>query len=224
MKAGELHPSWKKLLGDDLSAPYMKSLKEFLRSRKQQGEEIYPPGSQIFNAFNTTVFDDVSVVIIGQDPYHGAGQAHGLSFSVPEGIRPPPSLKNIFKEIEQEFGQAVSGTGDLTPWAQQGVLMLNAVLTVEKGKAGSHQNKGWEIFTDQAIRQLSEHREHLVFMLWGSYAQKKGQIIDQSKHLVLSSPHPSPFSAHRGFLGNGHFIKANEYLKAHQKPAIEWVI
>ena len=224
IKAGELHPSWKAHLGEELNSPYMKTLKNFLKMRKQQGQTIFPPGSMIFNAFNTTWFENVSVVIIGQDPYHGDGQAHGLSFSVPKGVRPPPSLKNIFKEIEQEFGQACSGSGDLTSWANQGVLMLNAVLTVERGNAGAHQNQGWEHFTDQAISKLNEHRENLVFMLWGSYAHKKGQYIDKQKHLVLSSPHPSPFSAHRGFLGNGHFIKANEYLKAQGKPEIQWVI
>ena len=225
-KTGQLHPSWLAVLGDELEKPYMQNLRAFLQGEKSAGKDIYPPSPLIFNAFNHTHFDKVRVVIIGQDPYHGQDngqpQAHGLSFSVPAGVGLPPSLQNIFKEISSDLGIRMSGKGDLTPWADQGVLLLNATLTVEQAKAGSHQARGWEAFTDAAIAALNEHRQNLVFVLWGNYAQKKGAIIDENKHLVLKSVHPSPLSAHRGFFGNHQFSKINQYLIAHQQPAINW--
>jgi uracil-DNA glycosylase len=223
-KAGALHPSWQQVLGDELEQPYMRQLRVFLKAEKAAGKIIYPPGPLIFNAFNHTPFDQVRVVIIGQDPYHGPGQAHGLSFSVQNGIRLPPSLVNIFKEIEADLGIPMSGSGDLTPWADQGVLLLNATLTVEQASAGSHQKKGWEQFTDAAIRILNERREGLVFVLWGSYAQKKGAMIDQNKHLVLRSVHPSPLSAHRGFFGQRQFSTINQYLSQQGQLPINWVL
>ena len=225
-KPGQLHPSWQAVIGDELEKPYMQNLRAFLQGEKSAGKTIYPPSSLIFNAFNHTPFDKVRVVIIGQDPYHGQDngqpQAHGLSFSVPAGVGLPPSLQNIFKEISSDLGIRMSGKGDLTPWADQGVLLLNATLTVEQAKAGSHQARGWEAFTDAAIAALNAHRQNLVFVLWGNYAQKKGAIIDEKKHLVLKSVHPSPLSAHRGFFGNHQFSKINQYLIAHQQPAIKW--
>ena len=221
-KAGELHPSWQAVLGSELEQPYMHNLREFLKAEKAAGKVIFPPGPQIFNAFNHTPFQQVRVVIIGQDPYHGPGQAHGLSFSVQPGVKIPPSLVNIFKEIEGDLGLRMSGSGDLTPWADQGVLLLNATLTVEQANAGSHQGKGWEQFTDAAIRALNEQREGLVFVLWGSYAQKKGAVIDPQKHLVLKSVHPSPLSAHRGFFGNRQFSRINEYLTSRGEAPIQW--
>ncbi len=223
-KTGELHPSWQAVLGQEFDQPYMHNLREFLRQEKAAGKVIFPPGAQIFNAFNHTPFDKVRVVIIGQDPYHGPGQAHGLSFSVQPGVRIPPSLVNIFKEIESDLGIRMSGSGDLTPWADQGVLLLNATLTVEQANAGSHQNKGWEAFTDAAIKALNEQRQGLVFVLWGSYAQKKGAVIDAQRHLVLKSPHPSPLSAHRGFFGNHQFSRINQYLTAQGQPPINWQV
>ena len=183
---------------------------------------IFPKGSEYFSALNATTFENVKVVILGQDPYHGPGQAHGLSFSVKPGVPLPPSLKNIYKELHGDLGLPLPKTGYLKPWADQGVLLLNATLSVEQGQAGSHQGKGWEEFTDEVIRQLNEHGEHIVFLLWGSYAQKKGAGIDPKKHLVLKAPHPSPLSAHRGFLGCKHFSKTNEYLRAHGKEPIDW--
>jgi uracil-DNA glycosylase len=225
-KPGQLHPSWQAVIGDELEKPYMQNLRAFLQGEKSAGKTIYPPSPLIFNAFNHTPFDKVRVVIIGQDPYHGQDngqpQAHGLSFSVPAGVGLPPSLQNIFKEISSDLGIRMSGKGDLTPWADQGVLLLNATLTVEQAKAGSHQARGWEAFTDAAIAALNAHRQNLVFVLWGNYAQKKGAIIDEKKHLVLKSVHPSPLSAHRGFFGNHQFSKINQYLIAHQHPAINW--
>ncbi|HPV33158.1 MAG TPA: uracil-DNA glycosylase [Methylotenera sp.] len=225
-KPGQLHPSWQAVIGDELEKPYMQNLRAFLQGEKSAGKTIYPPSPLIFNAFNHTPFDKVRVVIIGQDPYHGQDngqpQAHGLSFSVPAGVGLPPSLQNIFKEISSDLGIRMSGKGDLTPWADQGVLLLNATLTVEQAKAGSHQARGWEAFTDAAIAALNAHRQNLVFVLWGNYAQKKGAIIDEKKHLVLKSVHPSPLSAHRGFFGNHQFSKINQYLIAHQQPAINW--
>lgn len=221
-KAGELHPSWQAVLGSELEQPYMHNLREFLKAEKAAGKVIFPPGPQIFNAFNHTPFQQVRVVIIGQDPYHGPGQAHGLSFSVQPGVKIPPSLVNIFKEIEGDLGLRMSGSGDLTPWADQGVLLLNATLTVEQANAGSHQGKGWEQFTDVAIRALNEQREGLVFVLWGSYAQKKGAVIDPQKHLVLKSVHPSPLSAHRGFFGNRQFSRINDYLISRGEAPIQW--
>jgi uracil-DNA glycosylase len=221
-KAGQLHPSWQAVIGEEFDKPYMQALRAFLKQEKAVGKITFPPSPLIFNAFNHTPFDNVRVVIIGQDPYHGIEQAHGLSFSVPEGVALPPSLMNIFKEIEADVGVKMSKKGDLTPWANQGVLLLNATLTVEMANAGSHQKRGWETFTDAAIAALNTHREGLVFVLWGSYAQKKGEMIDQKKHLVLKSPHPSPLSAHRGFFGNHQFSKINEYLTEHGQTPIEW--
>ena len=228
-KSGQLHPSWLAVIGDELEKPYMQALRDFLKQEKAAGKTIYPPSPLIFNAFNHTPFDKVRVVIIGQDPYHGQdnngqAQAHGLSFSVPKGVAPPPSLMNIFKEISADLSVKMTKSGDLTPWAEQGVLLLNATLTVGQAKAGSHQNKGWETFTDAAIAALNEHRENLVFVLWGSYAQKKGAFIDDKKHLVLKSVHPSPLSAHRGFFGNHQFSQINAYLIQHNQAAINWQI
>lgn len=221
-KIGQLHPSWQAAIGQELGKAYMQTLRAFLKQEKATGKIIYPPGPLIFNAFNQTPFEQVKVVIIGQDPYHGEGQAHGLSFSVPLGVKPPPSLVNIFKEIESDIGINMNGRGDLSSWAKQGVLLLNATLTVEQAKAGSHQNRGWELFTDAAIAALSDQREHLVFVLWGSYAQKKGAAIDTSKHLVLQSVHPSPLSAHRGFFGNHQFSTINQYLLQTGQSPIDW--
>ena len=200
----------------------MLALKAFLAQQKAAKKIIYPPGKLMFNALNTTPLEQVKVVILGQDPYHGPGQAHGLSFSVPEGIKPPPSLVNIFKEIKRDLG--IENTqGDLSGWAKQGVLLLNSVLSVEQGQAASHQGQGWETFTDRIIALINERCEHVVFMLWGAYAQKKGRYIDSQKHLVLKAPHPSPLSAHRGFLGCGHFSACNTYLENRQKKPINWL-
>ena len=221
-KPGELHSSWQAVIGDQFDQPYMQNLREFLKAEKAAGKTIFPPGHLIFNAFNHTPFDKARVVIIGQDPYHGPDQAMGLSFSVPQGVKVPPSLVNIFKEIHQDLGLSMSGSGDLTPWADQGVLLLNATLTVEQANAGSHQKKGWEEFTDAAIAALNEQREGLVFVLWGSYAQKKGAFIDRNKHKVLQSPHPSPLSAHRGFFGNRQFSTINDYLIERGEQPINW--
>ncbi|MGN6092620.1 MAG: uracil-DNA glycosylase [Luteibacter jiangsuensis] len=218
----KLEPSWKARIGAYLDRPDMLALSDFLRSEKARGKTIYPPGPEIFNAFAHTPFDKVRVVILGQDPYHGPGQAHGLSFSVRPGVRVPPSLQNMFKEIEDCLGIPRPDHGCLTPWADRGVLLLNAVLTVEAGNAGSHQGKGWEGFTDAAIDALNREREGLVFMLWGSHAQRKGQLIDGKRHLVLRSVHPSPLSAHRGFMGCGHFAKANAWLESRGEPPIDW--
>ncbi len=218
----KLEKDWLDLLQPEFDSPYMKTLKGFLKAEQDAGKIIYPANANIFNALNTTRLKDIKIVIIGQDPYHGEGQAHGLSFSVPKGVRLPPSLQNIYKEIEAEYGYKMPRTGDLTGWAEQGVLLLNATLTVEHSLAGSHQKKGWEQFTDAVIRAVNEKCENVVFLLWGSYAQKKGAIIERRKHLVLESVHPSPLSAHRGFLGNGHFKSANEYLEQHGKTPVDW--
>lgn len=217
-----LHASWKAVLADEFSKDYMLALKAFLLKRKQSGCVIYPPGPQIFNALDCTPFNAVKVVILGQDPYHGPGQAHGLCFSVQPGVATPPSLQNIYKEMEKDLGIKQPPHGCLLSWAEQGVLLLNSVLTVEAAQAGSHQGKGWEMFTDQIISALNQQREHLVFLLWGSYAQKKGAFIDRNKHLVLESPHPSPLSAHRGFFGNRHFSTANSYLIENGLSPINW--
>lgn len=217
-----LHPSWQAHLGEEFDKGYMRELRAFLVAEKKAGKILYPPMPEIFNAFEYTPFEKVKVVILGQDPYHGPGQAHGLCFSVQEGVHPPPSLKNIFKEINSELGIEFAENGCLTPWAKQGVLLLNSVLTVQQNCAGSHQGKGWERFTDCAIAALNERHDGLVFLLWGKYAQDKAAVIDRSKHRVLMSPHPSPFSAHRGFLGNGHFVKANEYLQSQGKSPVDW--
>jgi uracil-DNA glycosylase len=217
-----LEPGWKAQLVDEFHQPYMQSLRAFLLQRKQAGATLYPPGGQIFNAFDLTPFDQVRVVILGQDPYHGPKQAHGLCFSVQPGVRVPPSLLNIFKELDGDLGLPPPDHGCLLPWAQQGVFLLNSVLTVERGQAGAHQGKGWEQFTDQVIGKLNEAREHLVFLLWGSYAQRKGQFIDRKKHLVLTAPHPSPLAAHRGFFGCRHFSRSNDYLARHGLQPIDW--
>lgn len=217
-----LEPSWKARLGDYLERPDMRALADFLRTEKRAGKVLYPPGPEIFNAFAHTPFDKVRVVILGQDPYHGPGQAHGLCFSVRPGVPVPPSLNNIFAEIARDLGIPRPDHGCLTPWADQGVLLLNSVMTVEQGRAGAHQNKGWEGFTDAAIAALDREREGLVFMLWGAYAQRKGRLVDPSRHLVLSSVHPSPLSAHRGFIGNGHFSAANRYLESRGQAPVDW--
>lgn len=220
----KIESSWKQHLLPQFEQDYMHSLRQFLLTQKKAGKVIYPKGDEYFNAFNLTPFDQVKVVMIGQDPYHGPGQAHGLCFSVQKGVRFPPSLQNIFKEIHADLGLPIPKNGCLTHWAEQGVLLLNAVLTVEQSKAAAHQGKGWEQFTDAAIRELNEQREGIVFMLWGSYAQKKGQIIDQNKHCVLKAPHPSPLSAHRGFFGCKHFSKANQYLQSKGLAPIDWSV
>ncbi len=217
-----LEDSWKKRLEDEFSQEYMGRLRNFLLQRKRDGAVIYPPGGQIFNALNSTPFSEVKVVVLGQDPYHGRGQAHGLCFSVRDGVDIPPSLVNIYKELESDLGVTRPATGNLQHWADQGVLLLNAVLTVEHGQAGSHQGKGWERFTDRVVSELNSGREGLVFMLWGGYAKKKGSVIDRSRHLVLTAPHPSPLSAHRGFLGCRHFSKANQWLERQDKSAVKW--
>lgn len=220
----KLAPSWLAHLESEFHEDYMQSLRNFLKQEKARSKEIYPPGDLIFNALDSTPFDQVKVVILGQDPYHGPGQAHGLCFSVLPGVAPPPSLVNIFKEIEADIGIPPAGHGCLQSWAEQGVLLLNAVLTVEKFHAASHQGKGWERFTDRIVAELNERQEHLVFMLWGSYAQKKGQFIDRQRHLVLQSTHPSPLSAHRGFLGCRHFSQANDYLARTGQTPIDWAL
>lgn len=218
----KLEPSWLAALESEFKQPYMNDLRSFLRSEKAQRKALYPAGKDIFNAFNSTPLTKVKVVILGQDPYHGPGQAHGLCFSVQPGVPLPPSLLNIFKELHSDLGVPIPPHGDLQSWAEQGVLLLNATLTVEAGLAGSHQGKGWETFTDKAIEVLNRECDGLVFMLWGAYAQKKGAIIDNEKHLVLKSPHPSPLSAHRGFFGNRHFSKANQFLQKQGKSPIDW--
>lgn len=217
-----IEKSWAEVLRPEFEAAYFEILVGFVR-QAYRTTTVYPPGGMIFEAFNRTPFDRVKVVILGQDPYHGPRQAHGLCFSVQEGIAPPPSLVNIYKELSQEFGRPAPTTGNLSRWADQGVLLLNATLTVQAGLAGSHQGKGWERFTDSAIAALSRRREGIVFMLWGNYAQQKGRVIDRQRHLVLTAPHPSPLSASRGFFGCGHFQKANRYLVAHGQQPIEWL-
>jgi len=217
-----LEPSWKARVGDYLSRPEMLRLSEFLRAELRAGKTIFPPPRCIFAALDATPFEQVKVVILGQDPYHGPGQAHGLCFSVLPGVPPPPSLVNIFSEIGRDLGIARPDHGCLIPWARQGVLLLNAVLTVERGLAGSHQGKGWEGFTDNVIDHLNREREGLVFLLWGSHAQAKGALIDTRRHRVLKAPHPSPLSAHRGFIGCGHFSKANQWLSEHGQSEIDW--
>ena len=217
-----LSTSWKNRLGLEFQQPYMRELKDFLVQEIRAKKHIYPRPKEYFAAFSAVDFEEVKVVILGQDPYHGQDQAHGLCFSVRPPIVPPPSLVNIFKELQQDLNIPPPRHGCLNGWASQGVLLLNATLTVEAGKAGSHQNKGWEIFTDRVIHLLNTEREHLVFMLWGAFAQRKGAFIDTQKHLVLKAPHPSPFSADRGFFGCSHFSKANTYLKSHGKKEINW--
>ena len=216
-----IEPSWQQRLQPEFDKPYFENLTAFVRN-EYATKTVYPPGSQIFAAFDACPFDRVKVVILGQDPYHEPNQAHGLCFSVNDHVPFPPSLQNIFKEIESDLGIAVPASGNLTRWARQGVLLLNATLTVEAHRAGSHQGKGWETFTDAVIHKLAEEREHLVFILWGAYAQRKGEFIDRNRHLVLQSPHPSPLSAHRGFFGNHHFSQTNQYLVAHGIEPIQW--
>lgn len=217
----QIEESWKKALMPEFSKDYFIKLTDFVRKEYHE-TTVYPPGKLIFNAFNLCPFDNVKVVIIGQDPYHGPGQAHGLCFSVNDGVQPPPSLVNIFKEINNDLGKPIPQSGNLTRWAEQGVLLLNATLTVRAHQAGSHQGRGWEEFTDAVIRKLAEEKSNLVFILWGSYAQKKGAFIDRKKHLVLTSVHPSPLSAYNGFFGNHHFSLANDYLVKNGKTAIDW--
>ena len=218
----KIEPSWKEVLANEFSKDYFVKLTQFVKEEYSGENPIYPPAKLIFNAFDKCPFDKVKVVILGQDPYHGVGQAHGLCFSVNKGIPFPPSLLNIFKEIESDMGTPIPEDGDLTRWSEQGVLLLNATLTVRAAQAGSHQRRGWEEFTDAAIRELASRRDGIVFILWGSYAQKKGAFIDRDKHLVLTSPHPSPLSAYQGFFGNHHFSTANRYLREQGKSEIIW--
>ena len=218
----KIEESWKQVLADEFSSLYFKNLAAFVKTAYANGV-VYPPGKYIFEAFNRTPFDKVKVVILGQDPYHEPNQAHGLCFSVQKGVRLPPSLVNIYKELEDEFGtKFLDRDGDLSHWADQGVLLLNATLTVAAGNAGSHQGRGWEMFTDAVVSKLAEQRENLVFMLWGSYARRKGAVINRKRHLVLECAHPSPLSVYRGFFGCGHFKKANEYLASKGLPSINW--
>ncbi|MEL7533707.1 MAG: uracil-DNA glycosylase [Bacteroidota bacterium] len=220
----KLEEGWKKALWDEFAKPYFVELKNFLLSERQAKMTVFPPAKLIFNAFNTTPFDKVKVVVIGQDPYHGPGQAHGLSFSVPQGIKAPPSLKNIYKELATDVDFTIPNHGNLESWAEQGVLMLNSMLTVRAHTPASHQKKGWETFTSVAIQKLNEQREGIVFLLWGRYAQQKGMIIDPAKHHVLKAAHPSPFAAHNGFFGCQHFSKTNALLKQQGKSPINWQV
>jgi uracil-DNA glycosylase len=218
----KIEESWKQVLADEFSSLYFKNLAAFVKEAYSKGI-VYPPGKYIFEAFNRTPFDKVKVVILGQDPYHEPNQAHGLCFSVQKGVRLPPSLVNIYKELEDEFGtKFLDRDGDLSHWADQGVLLLNATLTVAAGNAGSHQGRGWEMFTDAVVSKLAEQRKNLVFMLWGSYARRKGAVINRKRHLVLECAHPSPLSVYRGFFGCGHFKNANEYLASKGLPTINW--
>ncbi len=219
-----LHASWKALLGDWFERPEMQALAAFLRAEKAAGRRLYPPGREIFAALDHTPFERVRVVILGQDPYHGPGQAHGLCFSVRPGVPVPPSLANIYAELKRDIGFVPPDHGCLVPWAERGVLLLNAVLTVEAGRAGSHQGKGWEGFTDRVVQLLNERREGLVFMLWGSYAQAKGALLDGRRHLILKAPHPSPLSAHRGFIGCAHFSRCAEWLARRGEPPLDWAL
>jgi uracil-DNA glycosylase len=219
----KIHPSWKSVLEKEFTKNYFIQLTAHLKTEKMLGKKIYPPGSLIFNAFNTTPFDKVSVVIIGQDPYHGEGQAHGLSFSVPTGVKPPPSLVNIYKEIESDLGIKISREyGNLTKWAQQGVLLLNAALTVRSGEPGSHSKMGWSDFTDAVIKKISDEKENIVFLLWGKFAHEKVILINQNRHYVLKAAHPSPFSVEKGFYGCKHFSLTNELLMKNGKAPIDW--
>ena len=219
-----MHESWLAVLGDELDQPTMQELRAFLVAEVAEGRRFYPPADQVFNALALTPFDDVRVVVLGQDPYHGAGQAMGLCFSVPSGVAPPPSLQNIHKELASDLGLAQPSSGDLTPWAERGVLLLNAVLTVSPGKPASHAGKGWEQFTDRAVRELSDRREGIVFLLWGRYAQQKGAVVDTARHHVLTAAHPSPYSAANGFFGCRHFSRANELLVARDAQPVDWAL
>jgi len=220
----QIDDSWKSALADEFDKPYFKELKDFLAAEKNAGKLIYPPGPLIFNAFNSTPFDKVRVVIIGQDPYHGAHQAHGLCFSVQYGVKPPPSLVNIYKELKSDVGFEIPNHGYLQAWTTQGVFLLNAILTVEANQPASHQKKGWEEFTNAAIHQLSKEREGLIFLLWGAFAQQKAVLIDEKKHTILKAAHPSPFSAYNGFFGCKHFSKTNEILKSRGEKEIDWQV
>lgn len=220
----KLHPSWLGPLGGEFAQPYMADLKRFLMGEREAGKRIFPKGSEWFGALDLTPLDDVRVVILGQDPYHGLGQAHGLCFSVRNGVQPPPSLLNIYKELESDLGIRPARHGFLKHWASQGVLLLNSVLTVEMGRAASHRDRGWERFTDAVVRAVNAKPEPVVFMLWGSYAQKKAAFVDASRHLVLKAPHPSPLSAHSGFFGCRHFSKANAFLESRGLPPIDWAL
>ena len=218
----QLEDSWKAVLKDQFAQPYMQQISNFLREQVALGKEVYPPGSLMFNAFTLTPLPQVKVVILGQDPYHGEGQAHGLSFSVPRGIATPPSLLNIYKELQRDFGFAIAQHGDLTEWAQQGVLLLNTSLSVERASAGSHAKIGWQNFTDKVIETISQQQSHVVFMLWGAHAKSKINLIDRTKHLVLTAVHPSPLSAYRGFIGCEHFSRCNEFLQQTGQTPIDW--
>ena len=220
----KLEPGWRERLASEFEQPYMAELKRFLLGERDRGKRIFPKGSEWFRALDLTPFEKVRVVILGQDPYHGLGQAHGLCFSVRHGVQPPPSLVNIFKELRSDVGVEPARHGFLEHWAEQGVLLLNSVLTVEMGRAASHREKGWERFTDAIISQVNARQEPVVFMLWGSYAQKKAAFVDTSRHLVLKAPHPSPLSAHSGFFGCRHFSKANAFLEARGLPPIDWAL
>jgi uracil-DNA glycosylase len=220
----KIEASWKAALAEEFDKPYFGVLIDLLKQEKAAGKAIYPPGSLIFKAYDTTPIDDVKVVILGQDPYHNPGQAMGLSFSVPKGTRVPPSLRNIYKELKDSLAIPPPDHGDLTKWAKQGVFLLNAMLTVAHNNPGSHQRSGWQNFTDASIKAISDQREKVVFLLWGAFAKKKAELIDPEKHLILDSPHPSPFSADRGFFGNDHFKLANEYLVANGKAPIDWAV
>ncbi len=216
-----MEESWKRRLTSEFKKEYFKELVGFVK-QEYRGGRVYPPGSQIFNAFNYCPFEQVRVVIVGQDPYHGIGQANGLCFSVSDGVMQPPSLQNIFKELLDDVGKPIPSSGNLEKWAKQGILLLNATLTVREKQPGSHQGKGWESFTDQILRMISEEKKHVVFLLWGAYAQRKGILVDESKHLVLKSAHPSPFSARNGFFGNKHFSQTNKYLEQTNQQTIYW--
>lgn len=218
----KIEPSWKEILHEEFDKPYFQQIPQHLKTEKSQGKIIYPPGSQIFNAFNTTPFDKIKVVILGQDPYHGPGQAHGLCFSVQNGVPPPPSLINIFKELHQDIGMKIPNHGNLTKWAEHGVFLLNASLTVRAGEPMSHSKIGWAQFTDAVIRTISARKEHVVFFLWGKFAQDKRMLIDENKHLILRAAHPSPLSAFNGFFGCKHFSKANEYLMSKGIDPVDW--
>ncbi len=220
----DIEPSWKEVLQDEFQKNYFQKLRQFIKTEKKKGKTIYPPGSLIFNAFNKTPFHKVKAVILGQDPYHGKGQAHGLCFSVPEGIKQPPSLKNILQELHNDTGVPQPQSGDLTPWAEQGVFLLNAILTVEAKKPASHRKKGWQRFTNTVIYRLSQERKGIIFLLWGNFAKDKQSLIDQSKHYILTAPHPSPYSAKYGFFGCQHFSQTNKILERQNKTPIDWRI
>jgi len=220
----QIDESWKKALQEEFAKPYFENIVAFLKTEKVQGKTIYPPGSLIFNAFKKTPFNKLKVLLLGQDPYHGKGQAMGLSFSVPKGVRPPPSLINIFKELHDDVGVAMPSTGDLTPWAEQGVMLLNAALTVRAGEPNSHSKLGWHQFTDAVIQKVSDEKEGIIFLLWGAFAHQKQELIDQTKHHVLKAAHPSPYSADKGFFGCRHFSKTNKFLVAQKEDPIDWAL